>query len=69
MKVLRVLLLFVVVAFISFGCGSSSSNGGGGNLVGTWDFITDEHGDVWDRVDTERKANNRLNKILKNAGL
>lgn len=32
-------------------------------------FITDEHGDVWDRVDTERKANNRLNKILKNAGL
>jgi hypothetical protein len=32
-------------------------------------FITDNNGDVWDRVDTENKANNRLNKILKNAGL
>lgn len=32
-------------------------------------FITDCNGDVWDMVDTERKANNRFNKILKGAGL
>ena len=32
-------------------------------------FITDSNGDVWDRTDTERKANNRFNKILKSSGL
>jgi len=31
-------------------------------------YIIDEHDHVWDRVDTERKANNRLNKILKSGG-
>ena len=31
-------------------------------------FITDSSGNVWGRTDTERKANNRFNKILKFQG-
>lgn len=32
-------------------------------------FVTDNNGDVWVRVDTLKKAENRLNKILKQSGL
>ena len=32
-------------------------------------FVIDFLGTVWDRTDTEKKANNSLNKILKNGGL
>ena len=32
-------------------------------------FITDVNGTAWYCTNTERKANNRFNKILKNAGL
>ena len=32
-------------------------------------FVTDEHGQVWFSTDTEKKATNKLNKILTQSGL